>query len=99
MSFSFSPTRTTFKRLTFVLMTCVAFSLVCLPEPRSVIGETLPSSFKRFESPQVHPLALTPDGTKLLAVNTPDHLLSVFQLTGEGPALVAEIPVGLEHVS
>ena len=99
MSFSFSPTRMTFKRLTFVLMTCVAFSLVCRPQPRSVIAETLPSSFKSFESPQVHPLALTPDGTKLLAVNTPDHRLSVFQLTGEGPALVAEVPVGLEPVS
>jgi YVTN family beta-propeller protein len=99
MSFSFSPTRMTFMRLTFVLMTCVAFTLVCRPQPRTVIAETLPSSFKSFESPQVHPLALTPDGSKLLAVNTPDHRLSVFQLTGEGPALVAEVPVGLEPVS
>jgi len=88
-----------FMRLTFVLMTCVAFTLVCRPQPRTVIAETLPSSFKSFESPQVHPLALTPDGSKLLAVNTPDHRLSVFQLTGEGPALIAEIPVGLEPVS
>ncbi len=99
MSFSFSPTRMAFMRLTFVLMTCVAFTLVCRPQPRTVIAETLPSSFKSFESPQVHPLALTPDGSKLLAVNTPDHRLSVFQLTGEGPALIAEIPVGLEPVS
>jgi len=99
MPFSFSPTRKTFKRLAFVLMIGVAFTLVCRPQPRSVIAETLPSSFKSFESPQVHPLVLTPDGTKLLAVNTPDHRLSVFQLTGEGSALVAEIPVGLEPVS
>ena len=99
MSFSFSPSRKIFKRLTFVLMTCVAFTMVCRPQPRAVIAETLPSSFKSFESPQVHPLALTPDGSKLLAVNTPDHRLSVFQLTGEGPALVAEVPVGLEPVS
>lgn len=99
MSLSFSPTRKTFKRLAFVLMTGVAFTLVCRPQPRKAIAETLSSSFKSFESPQVHPLALTPDGTKLLAVNTPDHRLSVFELTGEGPALVAEIPVGLEPVS
>src|SRR6266852_3714321 len=99
MSFSLSPTRKIFKRLTFVVMICVAFTLMCRPQPRSVIAETLPSSFKSFESPQVHPLALTPDGSKLLAVNTPDHRLSVFQLTGEGLALVAEVPVGLEPVS
>ncbi len=99
MSFSFTLTRKTLKRLAFVLMAGVAFTLMCRPQPRSVIAETLPSSFKSFESPQVHPLALTPDGTKLLAVNTPDHRLSVFQLTGQGPALVAEIPVGLEPVS
>ena len=35
-----------------------------------------------FESPHVHPLDLTPDGTRLLAVNSSDHRLSVFDLTG-----------------
>ena len=99
MSFSFSPTRKTLKRLAFVLMTYAAFTLVWRPQHRSVMAETLPSSFKSFESPQVHPLSLTPDGARLLAVNTPDHRLSVFQLTGEGPVLIAEIPVGLEPVS
>ena len=29
------------------------------------------SSFKNFEGPQIHPLAMTPDGTRLLAANTP----------------------------
>ncbi len=58
-----------------------------------------PGNFKNFESPQVHPLALTPDGTRLLAVNSPNASLSVFQLGGASPALVAEIPVGLEPVS
>ncbi|HKY28100.1 MAG TPA: DUF4214 domain-containing protein [Pyrinomonadaceae bacterium] len=57
------------------------------------------SSFKNFESPQVHPLALTPDGTRLLAVNSPNATLSVFQLVSGTPVLTAEIPVGLEPVS
>src|SRR5437868_3676681 len=52
-----------------------------------------------FESPQIHPLTITPDGSRLLAVNTPDHRLSVFQLTSGLPILMAEIPVGLEPVS
>jgi DNA-binding beta-propeller fold protein YncE len=55
--------------------------------------------FKNFESPQVHPLAMTPDGTRLLAVNTPNGTLSVFYVAGNALALIAEIPVGLEPVS
>ena len=66
---------------------------------RGVAAQTATTDFKSFESPQVHPLALTPDGTRLLAVNTPDNRLSVFQLTGDTPVLSAEIPVGLEPVS
>jgi YVTN family beta-propeller protein len=57
------------------------------------------TTFHNFESPQVHPLALTPDGTRLLAVNTPNATLSVFQLVSGSPVLTAEIPVGLEPVS
>jgi YVTN family beta-propeller protein len=56
-------------------------------------------SFKNFESPQIHPLALTPDRTRLLSVNSPDNRLSIFDLTGDLPRLIAEIPVGLEPVS
>src|SRR5262245_14274606 len=55
--------------------------------------------FKSFESPQIHPIALTPDGTRLLAVNTPNNTLSIFELSGATPVLAAEIPVGLEPVS
>lgn len=42
---------------------------------------------------------MTPDGTRLLAVNTPNNSLSVFHLTGRTLTLMAEIPVGLEPVS
>ena len=58
------------------------------------------TSVLNFESPQVHPLALTPDGNRLLAVNSPNGTLSVFQLqSGLAPKLIGEIPVGLEPVS
>ncbi len=57
-------------------------------------------SFVNWEDPQVHPLELTPDGTRLLAVNTADNRLMVFDLTSRGgPELVASIPVGLDPVS
>ncbi|RKH44872.1 YncE family protein [Corallococcus sicarius] len=56
-------------------------------------------SFIEFESAHVRPLALSPDGTKLFAVNTPDNRLEVFNVTSGGLSLVAEVPVGLEPVS
>ena len=57
------------------------------------------NDFVHFESPHVHPLALTPSGNRLLAVNTPDNRLVVFDLTGPAPARIAEIPVGMEPIS
>lgn len=56
-------------------------------------------SFVNFETPHVHPLAMTPDGTTLLAVNTPDNRLEVFSLTTNGPVRAGSIPVGLEPVT
>src|ERR1043166_4775605 len=55
--------------------------------------------FKNFEAPQIHPLAMTPDGTRLLVVNTPNGTLSVFYVAGSTLTLMAEVPVGLEPVS
>jgi DNA-binding beta-propeller fold protein YncE len=57
------------------------------------------ATYKNFEGPQVHPLALTPDGTRLLALNTPNNQLLVYHLSGTQTTLLAEIPVGLEPVS
>jgi YVTN family beta-propeller protein len=56
-------------------------------------------AFVNWEHPHVHPLELTPDGTKLLAVNTADNRLLVFNVSGGTPVLAASIPVGLDPVS
>ncbi|HEX6183545.1 MAG TPA: DUF4214 domain-containing protein [Pyrinomonadaceae bacterium] len=66
---------------------------------QTVSAQTSSNTFRNFESPQVHPLAITPDGTRLLAVNSPNATLSVFQLASGSPVLTAEIPVGMEPVS
>src|SRR4051812_30364312 len=71
--------------------------LLCLLTAPTASAQAVP--FKNFESPQIHPLAVTPDGTRLLAVNSPYGTLSVFQITSGSPVLTAEIPVGLEPVS
>jgi DNA-binding beta-propeller fold protein YncE len=57
-------------------------------------------SFITFESGHVRPLAQTPDGSRLLAVNTPDNRLEVFDVLGNGDLSHAgSIPVGMEPVA
>lgn len=75
---------------------------LCAPSSLSALSDAQQKESPRyinFEGPQVHPLALTPDGTKLLALNTPNHQLAVFQIKDDGLKLLAEITVGLEPVS
>jgi DNA-binding beta-propeller fold protein YncE len=56
-------------------------------------------SFVNFESGHVRPIALSPDGNRLFAVNTPDNRLAIYDITGGGLALAAEVSVGLEPVA
>ena len=55
--------------------------------------------FTLFESGQVRPLALSPSGKFLFAVNTPDDRLEVFRIENNGLEHRASIPVGLEPVA
>ncbi|MCK5830094.1 MAG: YncE family protein [Methylococcales bacterium] len=57
------------------------------------------SSFVLFESGQVRPLALSPDGQTLFAVNTPDNRLEVFNVSDKGLNHLGSVSVGLEPVS
>jgi DNA-binding beta-propeller fold protein YncE len=64
------------------------------------IGGGVPvSAFTNFESAHVSPIALTPDGTRLLAVNTANNSLEVFDVTAAGITHSASIPVGLDPVT
>ena len=55
--------------------------------------------FTLFESGQVRPLALSPDGGTLFAVNTPDNRLEIFRVTGGGLRHRGSVSVGLEPVA
>jgi DNA-binding beta-propeller fold protein YncE len=57
------------------------------------------TSFITFESGQVRPLALSPDGTRLYAVNTPDNNLEIFSVGASGLSKLSSISVGLEPVA
>lgn len=56
--------------------------------------------FTAFESGQVRPLALSHDGTRLYAVNTPDNRLEIYKVKSDGGLEHdASVPVGLEPVA
>jgi YVTN family beta-propeller protein len=95
-----SPSTDFIKRLVFVAALATgAFWLLGRQQMPATKAQGLPPNYKNFESPQTHPLSITPNGSRLLAVNSPNGTLSVFHLTGNGLTLMAEIPVGLEPVS
>jgi YVTN family beta-propeller protein len=68
------------------------------PKDGGYAPRTLPT-FVNWETPQVHPIDKTPDGTRLLVTNTADNRLEVFTLAPGFPSLMGEIPVGLDPVS
>ncbi|MFW2372614.1 MAG: YncE family protein [Gammaproteobacteria bacterium] len=63
------------------------------------------SSYTLFEAGQVRPLALSSDGKKLFALNTPDGRLEIFNVYSDKNKqnvrlkLEASVPVGLEPVA
>jgi DNA-binding beta-propeller fold protein YncE len=69
-------------------------------EPVTAAKQTQPGQpFIEFESGQVRPVALSPNGSRLFAVNTPNNTLEIFGITPTGLALQARVPVGLEPVA
>lgn len=62
----------------------------------SAVGQ----SFVNFESPQIHPIDVTPDGTFVLVTNTADNRLAILDRLDAGNLrLRTSVPVGLEPVS
>jgi DNA-binding beta-propeller fold protein YncE len=55
--------------------------------------------FTLFESGQVRPLALSPSGRRLYAINTPDDRLEIFDVSSTGLQHKGSVPVGLEPVA
>src|SRR5262245_33963545 len=79
-----------------------AILLTTTHAPSFVAAGSSPSTgpkFTAFESGQVRPLAISPDRTRLFAVNAPDNTLEIFGLSSRGLTLQARVPVGLEPVA
>ncbi|WP_164016483.1 beta-propeller fold lactonase family protein [Pyxidicoccus trucidator] len=75
------------------VIAALLLSVVMAARPASAAPYTL------FESGQVRPLALSPNGKLLFAVNTPDNRLEIFQVTHNGLAHRGSVSVGMEPVA
>jgi DNA-binding beta-propeller fold protein YncE len=75
-----------------------AAALLCAPLLAGSV-QAAPPNFIEFESGHVRPIAMSPDGTRLFAVDTPNGTLEVFNITSQGLAFQARVPVGLEPVA
>lgn len=81
----------------------LALSAMLIPAGRVALAQdedSVANTWANFESMPVTPIGLTPDGTKLLAVNLDGGRLSVFTFQNPTlPVLAQEIPVGVDPVS
>ncbi len=57
------------------------------------------ASFVAFESGQTRPLALSPDGSRLFAINTPDNRLEIFDVASGTLTHSESVPVGMEPIA
>jgi len=55
--------------------------------------------FINWETPPIHPVALSPDGARLAVCNLPDNRLELFDVTSGTPVSTGSVPVGLDPVS
>ena len=66
---------------------------------KGVSASSAGPAFVAFESGHVRPLATSPDGNTLFAVNTPNGTLEMFDLSSGTPVFKGRVPVGLEPVA
>jgi DNA-binding beta-propeller fold protein YncE len=85
--------------LLWMIMSSGAFLIVTPYLNKRVSASSNGPSFVEFESGQVRPIAMSPDGTRLFAVNTPNGTLEIFNITGGGLTFQGRVPVGMEPVA
>jgi len=56
-------------------------------------------NYRLFEAGQVRPLAMSPDGKQLFALNTPDNRLEIFNISKDGLTPAGSVTVGIEPVA
>jgi len=62
-------------------------------------GQITTTNFFNWETAPIHPVAVSPDGTRLAVCNLPDNRIELFDITSGKPVAITNIPVGLDPVS
>jgi len=78
---------------------CLGGAASMWEESPALPGPRANPSFVNWETPQVHPIDRTPDGTKLLVANTADNRIEILSLAGGIPTVIGYVAVGLDPVS
>jgi YVTN family beta-propeller protein len=63
------------------------------------MADVVRADFVNFETPQVHPVAMSPDGGLLAVCNTADNRVELFDLSGGMPVAAGAVPVGMDPVT
>src|SRR6266536_5346822 len=77
----------------FIVYAAMGF---CLPIAGSAAST---NSFINFETAPVHPVALSPEGSRLAVCNLPDARLELFDVDSGVPVSIGSVPVGLDPVT
>src|SRR6266542_1046250 len=77
----------------------MAFLLAILIAGSNQAARGAADSFVNFETPPVHPIALSPDGGQLAVCNLADGRLELFDVSSGTAVSVGSVPVGLDPVS
>jgi len=79
--------------------TIASLLLAIAPCCPGLAAESTNGAFINFETAPVHPIALSPDHSRLAVCNLPDGKLEVFDVTTGNPLAIGSIPVGIDPVS
>jgi DNA-binding beta-propeller fold protein YncE len=77
----------------------IVLSAMFLMLPGPLHAQFTTNNFYNWETAPVHPVALSPDGTRLVVCNLPNDRLDIFDVTSGVPVLAGNIPVGLDPVT
>jgi YVTN family beta-propeller protein len=77
----------------------IPFAGVLLVAGGLAFGQVSTNSFFNWETPPVHPVALSPDGAQLVVCNLPDNRIEIFSVTNGLPVPRGNVSVGLDPCS
>jgi len=77
----------------------IRMSRLCAGYLWMVFASSAFSAFVNFETPPVHPVALSPDARILAVCNLPDARVELFDVSSGSPVPLGDVPVGVDPVS